>query len=269
MADPAVPRAVRVRSSCSALPASFPPGQFDRRPDHRSDPRIGVYAASWWAAKVRQFRRTCGPACRPGSGRHWSGLDDARPSSRCSTRCTSPTAATASTSSPRFGPMASTDPDVLLAGLLHDAGKGETGVWPRVAYALGQRLRAVDLAGRRPCCPGFGRPLERLRTHAETSAALAAAAGCSPRTVELIRHQDAPLDPEFGERSGSPTRRTDGRRDGDPGHGRRDVAHGHGAGRSGSARAADPRRRPTSRSPSSTGRWRCCSRSSRRASSTS
>ena len=41
--------------------------------------------------------------------------------------------------------------------------------------------------------------LERLRTHAETSAALAAAAGCSPRTVELIRHQDAPTDPEFGE----------------------------------------------------------------------
>ena len=30
------------------------------------------------------------------------------------------------------------DPDVLLAGLLHDAGKGDTGVWPRVAYSLGQ-----------------------------------------------------------------------------------------------------------------------------------
>jgi hypothetical protein len=28
---------------------------------------------------------------------------------------------------------------------------------------------------------------------------LAAAAGCSSRTVELIRHQDAPADPEFGE----------------------------------------------------------------------
>jgi hypothetical protein len=26
-----------------------------------------------------------------------------------------------------------------------------------------------------------------------------AAAGCSPRTVELIRNQDAPLDPDFGE----------------------------------------------------------------------
>ena len=28
---------------------------------------------------------------------------------------------------------------------------------------------------------------------------LAAAAGCSPRTVELIRHQDAPRDAECGE----------------------------------------------------------------------
>ncbi len=47
--------------------------------------------------------------------------------------------------------------------------------------------------------PGFGRALERLRTHAATSAELAAAAGCAPRTVELIRFQDAPVDPEFGE----------------------------------------------------------------------
>ena len=91
-----------------------------------------------------------------------------------------------------------TGPDVLLAGLLHDAGKGRTGVWPRVAYALGQqwgpwvwRLAAW--------LPGMRRDLDRLREHAESSARLAAAAGCSTRTVELIRHQDAPVDPEFGE----------------------------------------------------------------------
>ena len=89
--------------------------------------------------------------------------------------------------------------DALLAGLLHDAGKGSTGVWPRVAYALGDhygqwiwRVAAV--------LPGFGRDLERLRTHAETSAELAAAAGCPVRTVELIRNQEAPRDPEFGAR---------------------------------------------------------------------
>jgi hypothetical protein len=90
------------------------------------------------------------------------------------------------------------DSDVLLAGLLHDAGKGRTGVWPRVVYALGQawgpwiwRTAAV--------LPAMRVALDRLRDHAEASARLAAEAGCPARTVELIRHQDAPVDPEFGE----------------------------------------------------------------------
>lgn len=90
------------------------------------------------------------------------------------------------------------DPDVLLAGLLHDAGKGEVGVWPRVAYSLGQaygrwawRVASV--------LPGFRADLGRLSDHAATSANLAQAAGCPPRTVALIRDQDAPRDSEFGE----------------------------------------------------------------------
>jgi hypothetical protein len=90
-----------------------------------------------------------------------------------------------------------TEADVLLAGLLHDAAKGHTGVWPRVAYALGQHYgrwiwRVTGIL------PGFRVALERLRTHAEASAELAAAAGAPPRTVELIRHQDAPVDGEAG-----------------------------------------------------------------------
>ena len=86
-----------------------------------------------------------------------------------------------------------TDPELLLAGLLHDAGKGQTGVGPRVAYALGQHYGSwAWTAGE--IIPGWSGALERLRDHAETSAAIAAAAGCSPRTVELIRHQDTPLD---------------------------------------------------------------------------
>lgn len=88
--------------------------------------------------------------------------------------------------------------DVLLAGLLHDAGKGRTGVWPRVAYALGSRYGSW-IWRVSAVLPGFRKALERLRTHADTSAALATAAGCSARTVDLIRHQDAPTDPEFGE----------------------------------------------------------------------
>lgn len=91
-----------------------------------------------------------------------------------------------------------TDLDVLCAGLLHDAGKGDTGVWPRIAYTLGSRYgrwiwHVVGIA------PGFATALTRLRNHSETSATLAIAAGCSPRTVGLIRHQDAPRDTEFGE----------------------------------------------------------------------
>ena len=91
-----------------------------------------------------------------------------------------------------------TEPDVLLAGLLHDAGKGDTGVWPRVAYALAGAYGQWILSAVR-WMPGFRGALERLRTHAATSAELAAAAGCPRRTVELIRFQDAPIDPEFGE----------------------------------------------------------------------
>jgi hypothetical protein len=89
------------------------------------------------------------------------------------------------------------DIEVLLAGLLHDAGKGLTGVLPRIAHSLGQAYGAWvwRVAGR---LPGMPPAIDRLRVHAETSAALAAQAGCSPRTVELIRHQDAPIDPDAG-----------------------------------------------------------------------
>jgi hypothetical protein len=90
------------------------------------------------------------------------------------------------------------DPDLLVAGLLHDCSKGDTGVFPRIVYSLGQRYgawiwRAAGIV------PGWSAALGRLRVHAEESAALAAAAGCSPATVELIRHQDAPVDPIAGE----------------------------------------------------------------------
>ena len=90
------------------------------------------------------------------------------------------------------------DHEVLLAGLLHDSGKGAIGVWPRVVHALGQAYGSwVVRVG--SVLPGWRRDLDSLATHADASASLAAAAGCSARTVELIRYQDAPRDPEFGE----------------------------------------------------------------------
>lgn len=91
------------------------------------------------------------------------------------------------------------DQEVLLAGLLHDAGKGHTSVVPRIVYSLGEGYgdwiwRAASVV------PGLGAAIERLRVHAAASADLASTAGCSPRTVELIRHQDAPIDPVAGVR---------------------------------------------------------------------
>lgn len=90
------------------------------------------------------------------------------------------------------------EPDVLIAGLLHDAGKGDAGLIPRVVYSLGQaHITWVERAV--GWLPGMRRTLVRLRNHQETSARIAEAAGCSPRTVELIRWQDDPRDPEAGE----------------------------------------------------------------------
>lgn len=92
-----------------------------------------------------------------------------------------------------------TDPDLLLAGMLHDAGKGRTGLWPRVAYSLGEAF-GPWVSRLFASLPGFRASMARLRDHAETSATLAGSAGCSDRTVELIRHQDAPIDPVDGRR---------------------------------------------------------------------
>jgi hypothetical protein len=90
------------------------------------------------------------------------------------------------------------DVEVLIAGLLHDAAKGQTGILPRVIYSLGTAYGSwIPRLG--AAVPGMRAPLERLRTHAEESARLAEAAGCSNRTVELIRWQDDPRDPVFGE----------------------------------------------------------------------
>ena len=91
------------------------------------------------------------------------------------------------------------DRDVLVAGLIHDAGKGRTGMLPRILYSLGQANVGLAVrAGRR--LPGMAASLDRLADHAEASARIAEAAGCAPRTVELIRWQDAPRDADAGER---------------------------------------------------------------------
>jgi hypothetical protein len=91
------------------------------------------------------------------------------------------------------------DHDLLVAGLLHDAAKGDAGFVPRVVHSLttayGARIGAAFA-----WWPGMAATLRRLRDHAEASARLAETAGCSSRTVELIRWQEEPHDPVAGER---------------------------------------------------------------------
>jgi hypothetical protein len=89
------------------------------------------------------------------------------------------------------------DTEVLTAGLLHDCGKGDAGAVSRVVHSLGQAYGGwiVRVAA---LYPPLRAELDRLAVHADTSATLAGNAGCSSRTVELIRDQDRPQDPEFG-----------------------------------------------------------------------
>jgi hypothetical protein len=83
------------------------------------------------------------------------------------------------------------DPEVLTAGLLHDTGKGRSiRLWHRVAWSLGEQFGpwVWSAAGR---LPGGASAMARLRDHGRRSAELAVLAGCSPRTVALIRGDGA------------------------------------------------------------------------------
>jgi hypothetical protein len=86
------------------------------------------------------------------------------------------------------------DADLLVAGLLHDCGKGRRiRLVHRVAWSLGSRYGAwVWLAGGH--LPTFRAGMAALRDHARRSAELAEDAGCSTRTIEFIRNQETPTD---------------------------------------------------------------------------
>lgn len=86
------------------------------------------------------------------------------------------------------------DADLLVAGLLHDCGKGRRiRLIHRVAWSLGSRYGAsVWWVGSH--LPTFRAGLATLRDHARRSAELAENAGCSTRTIELIRNQETPTD---------------------------------------------------------------------------
>ena len=88
----------------------------------------------------------------------------------------------------------SVDRDLLVAGLIHDCGKGRrVRLVHRVAWSLGGRYGAWIWRASSHL-PTFRAGLGVLRDHARRSAELAAEAGCAPRTVELILNQEAPTD---------------------------------------------------------------------------
>jgi hypothetical protein len=87
------------------------------------------------------------------------------------------------------------DPELELAALLHDAGKGYIRLHERVVYVL---LSSVPRLLRRVATPGergWRCAMRRSLLHAETGAELALATGASERVAWLIRMHHHP-DPD-------------------------------------------------------------------------
>ena len=94
---------------------------------------------SWWASKARQFRLHLGARVAPEERAGlavW--LTPAQLEQFDRMHVADRRHGLDVVSTLRADPAAADDHDLLVAGLLHDAGKGMVGVWPRVAYSLGQ-----------------------------------------------------------------------------------------------------------------------------------
>jgi hypothetical protein len=156
---------------------------------------VSAGSAAWWAGKIRQARRHLGARVSAGERAELeSWLTPAQLRVFDAMQVSDRRHGLDVVAWLRADGM--TDPEVLVAGLIHDAGKGDSGFVARVLYALSQAY-GPSIWGAAMAFPRLAPSMRRLRAHAELSARLAAEAGCSPRTVELIRHQDdpAPLDP--------------------------------------------------------------------------
>jgi hypothetical protein len=141
---------------------------------------------AWWAAKARQFGRHLAARVEPGER---AGLEAWTTPAQLALFDAMPKADQRHALDVVAGLRARgiDDPEVLAAGLLHDAGKGRSiRLWHRIAWSLGERFGpwVWSAAGR---LPGGAEAMVRLRDHDRRSAELAALAGCSARTVALIR----------------------------------------------------------------------------------
>jgi hypothetical protein len=89
-------------------------------------------------------------------------------------------------------------PAVLAAALLHDAGKaaGPNGPLVRTLVVLARRLAPAWSARRKTIDYGSARGLDRVLAiayqHPAIAAERAAACGCDPVTIDLIRHHQDP-----------------------------------------------------------------------------
>ncbi len=152
---------------------------------------------SWWAAKTRRFTRYFSGRVSAGERRDLAAwltpaqldlFDAMHPADR--RHGLDVLAALRAGGHPQ--------PKLLLAGLLHDCGKGRgLRVWHRVAWSLGEHYGPPVERGLERL-PGFRVAFVTMRDHAARSAELAAAAGASAVTVELIRNQAEPTDEALG-----------------------------------------------------------------------
>jgi hypothetical protein len=154
-------------------------------------------SSGWWAARVRRF------------GRYFTGRVSAAERAELTRWLTPPQLALFESmhrADQRHGldvvrslrAHHQIDRDLLIAGLLHDCGKGrDLHVWHRVGWSLSERYgNRVDGLMRR--VPSFPSAFSTIEDHAERSAELALRAGVSAAAADLIRHQAEPLDDERG-----------------------------------------------------------------------
>ncbi len=92
-----------------------------------------------------------------------------------------------------------TDPDLMVAALLHDVGKSRyrLRLWERVLIVLGRAFcpERVDRWGR-ASLSWWNRPFVVAEQHPDWGASLALEAGCSPLAVDLIRYHQAESPPQ-------------------------------------------------------------------------
>lgn len=86
-----------------------------------------------------------------------------------------------------------TEPDLIVAALLHDAGKGRQRRLDRIAWVLAEAARLGAIAANERSRLEVRRAMARSRSHAWSGAELIRAAGAPEEAVRLVRlHHRAP-----------------------------------------------------------------------------